>query len=107
MIWKGSGKDSVLQACRRRSSGWAMRRHNDRELFMRNGRETSLRPIRRLTALAVAGALAFTMPAFAETAPLDTQSAAPAANALERLPSFVALVGKGNPERKSGGEGKR
>ena len=64
---------------------------------MRNGRETSLRPIRRLTALAVAGALAFTMPAFAETAPLDTQSAAPAANALERLPSFADLVEKVNP----------
>lgn len=64
---------------------------------MRNGRDTTRRPTRRLAALAFAGGLAFTMPAFAETAPLDTQSAAPAANALERLPSFADLVEKVNP----------
>ncbi|MDZ4380500.1 MAG: DegQ family serine endoprotease [Parvibaculum sp.] len=69
---------------------------------MRNGRDTTLRPTLRLTALAfaTAGALALAAPvtgAFAETAPLDTRSAAPAANALERLPSFADLVEKVNP----------
>ena len=83
---------------RQRASGWANRRRNDRELFMRNGRNTTLRL--KALALTTAGALAFGLPAagaYAETAPLDTQSAAPTANALERLPSFADLVEKVSP----------
>ncbi|HCX68201.1 MAG TPA: HtrA protease/chaperone protein [Rhodobiaceae bacterium] len=65
---------------------------------MRNGRNTTLRL--KALALTTAGALAFGLPAagaYAETAPLDTQSAAPTANALERLPSFADLVEKVSP----------
>ena len=78
--------------------GWAKRRRNDREYNMRNGRNTSLRL--KTLALTTAGAIVLGLPAtgaFAETAPLDTQSAAPAANALERLPSFADLVEKVSP----------
>ncbi|WP_370867285.1 DegQ family serine endoprotease [Parvibaculum sp.] len=65
---------------------------------MRNGRKNTMR--HRTLALAAAGALAlgaWATGAVAETAPLDTQSAAPAATALERLPSFADLVEKVNP----------
>ena len=65
---------------------------------MRNGRNTNLRL--KALALTTAGLMAFGLPAtgvLAEPAPLDTQSAAPAATALERLPSFADLVEKVNP----------
>ena len=65
---------------------------------MRNGRDTSWR--RSVLAFATAGIFAagvWSATAVAETAPLDTQSAAPAATALERLPSFADLVEKVSP----------
>ncbi|MEQ9151353.1 MAG: Do family serine endopeptidase [Parvibaculum sp.] len=65
---------------------------------MRNGRNFSWR--RSALALTTAGIFAagiWSATAVAEPAPLDTQSAAPAATALERLPSFADLVEKVNP----------
>lgn len=65
---------------------------------MRNGRNFSWR--RSALALTTAGIFAagiWSATAVAEPAPLDTQSAAPAATALERLPSFADLVQKVNP----------
>lgn len=65
---------------------------------MRNGQKNTMR--NKALALTTAGVLALgalTTGAWAETAPLDTQSAAPAATALERLPSFADLVEKVNP----------
>lgn len=65
---------------------------------MRNGRNISWR--RSALALTTAGIFAagvWSATALAAPAPLDTQSAAPAATALERLPSFADLVEKVNP----------
>ncbi|MCF8469956.1 MAG: DegQ family serine endoprotease [Parvibaculum sp.] len=64
---------------------------------MRNGQINSLR--KAALALTTAGALALGAwsGAAAEPAPLDTQSAAPAATSLESLPSFADLVEKVSP----------
>lgn len=65
---------------------------------MRTSGQVSKR--RTARALAMAGIVAFGISAtgvLAQPAPLDTRSAAPSANALERLPSFADLVEKVNP----------
>lgn len=65
---------------------------------MRNGRNGTLR--RPALTLVLAGVVALGLGSanvVANTEPLDTRSAAPSANALERLPSFADLVEKVSP----------
>ena len=65
---------------------------------MRNGRNGNLRRPALTLVLASVVALGLgSASVVANTQPLDTRSAAPSANDLERLPSFADLVEKVSP----------